>query len=178
MCLAASSSSLFVVFDDKAKPLREWRWSDSDSSETPSPSLRVFSFRLNHPNALLLAPRVRGARSHSRDTLHLLFSVRGEQERAQAFCHQNRSAASAMALKGRAGVARSGAWLVCRNECTQKCWPRSGGLVMKKTGEGSVYGGFSENITKKRSASFGAISAATGRYAVHYGWIQCRIGHW
>lgn len=67
----AWQSSLLVVFDDKAKPLRERRWSSPDSSETPPPALRVFSFRLNCPNASLLAPRVRGAGSHSRDTLHL-----------------------------------------------------------------------------------------------------------
>lgn len=48
---------------------------------------------------------------------------------------------------------------------------------MKKVDEVSVYGGFSDNITKKRSASFGAISAATGNLAVQFGWIQRRIGH-
>ncbi|MDM9653871.1 hypothetical protein QU755_21060 [Pseudomonas wenzhouensis] len=48
---------------------------------------------------------------------------------------------------------------------------------MKKVDEVSVYEGFSDNITKKRSASFGAISAATGSLAVHFGWIQRRIGH-
>ncbi len=58
-----------------------------------------------------------------------------------------------------------------------KSWPRSEDLVMKKVDEVSVYGGFSDNITKKRSASFGAISAATGSLAVPFGWIQRRIWH-
>ena len=58
-----------------------------------------------------------------------------------------------------------------------KSWPRSEDLVMKKVDEVSVYGGFSDNITKKRSASFGAISATTGSLAVPFGWIQRRIWH-
>ena len=58
-----------------------------------------------------------------------------------------------------------------------KSWPRSEDLVMKKVDEVSVYGGFSDNITRKRSASFGAISAATGSLAVPLGWIQRRIWH-
>lgn len=119
-------------FDDKAKPLREWRWSSSDSSETPPPSLRVFSFRLNRPNALLLAPRVRGARSHSRDTPHLYSACAVSKSARKPFVIKIEQQPVPMALKERAGRRGAVPWPACRNGCIQKHWPLSGDLVMKK----------------------------------------------
>ena len=103
MSLAAWLSSLSCCFDDKAKPLREWRWCGSDYSETPPPLLRVFSFRLNRPNALLLAPRVRGARSHSRDTLHLYSACAVSKSARKPFVIKIKKQPAPGALKGEPG---------------------------------------------------------------------------
>lgn len=48
---------------------------------------------------------------------------------------------------------------------------------MKKVAEVSVFKGCSDNITKKRSASFGTLSAITGQLGVGLGHFQRRIGH-
>ena len=54
-----------------------------------------------------------------------------------------------------------------------KSWPRSEDLVMKKVDEVSVCGGFNDNITKKRSASFGTFRATKGHFGVGSGYLQC-----
>lgn len=48
---------------------------------------------------------------------------------------------------------------------------------MKKVDEVSVFKGCSDNITKKRSASFGTLRATNDLLEDSFGWIQCRIGH-
>ncbi len=93
--------------------------------QTPLKPLRLryvfFSFRLNRPNAPLLAPRVRGrALSLTRHTSST-FSVRREQKRAQAVCHQNQKAASAHGAEVSSTKARSGAWLMQKKRGIQKC---------------------------------------------------------
>ena len=89
-------------FDDKAKPLRERRCVSSNSTETLR-SRSVFLVTSGLPQRpLTRAASKRCALSLARHASSS-FSVRGEQERAQAFCHQNRRAASAMALKWRCG---------------------------------------------------------------------------
>ena len=122
--LVAWSSSLFVVLMTKLSRCANGVVSVRPELKCTTPSLRFFSFRPNCPNALLLAPRVRGARSHSL-TRHAssVFSVRCEQKRAQAFCHQNRKAASACGAEGASSVARCGVWFARRNWYIQKCWP-------------------------------------------------------
>ena len=69
--LVAWSSSLFVVLMTKLSRCANGVVSVRPELKCTTPSLRFFLFRPNCPNALLLAPRVRGARSHSRDTPHL-----------------------------------------------------------------------------------------------------------
>lgn len=44
---------------------------------------------------------------------------------------------------------------------------------MKKAAEVSVFKGFSDNITKKRSASFGTFRATKGHFGVGSGYLQC-----
>ena len=45
---------------------------------------------------------------------------------------------------------------------------------MKKATEVSVFKGFSDNITKKRSASLGTFRATKDRFGVGSGYLQCR----
>ena len=67
-----------------------------------TPSLRFFSFRPNCPNALLLAPRVRGARSHSRDTPHLYSACAVSKSARKLFVIKIEKQPAPVALKGRA----------------------------------------------------------------------------
>lgn len=48
---------------------------------------------------------------------------------------------------------------------------------MKKVTEVSVYKGCSDNITKKRSASFGTFRATKGTCGVISGFLQCHYRH-
>jgi len=61
-----------------------------------------FSFRPNCHNALLLAARVRGARFHSRDTLHLYSACAVSKSARKRFVIKIIKAASARAPKVRA----------------------------------------------------------------------------
>ncbi|WP_156115097.1 hypothetical protein [Pseudomonas sp. ML96] len=150
------------MFDDKAKPLREWRWSDSDSSETPPPSLRVFSFRLNRPNAPLLAPRVKSARSHSRDTLHLHSACAWSKSARKRFVIKIKKQPAPGALNGRAqqfrlSLAEGGA-----EKLIQKAWPDRGLSVMEKLNNYMFLLNFVSKIASKNSAIFGTVSATNG----------------
>ena len=110
-------------FDDKAKPLREWRCVSSAYTEIHYAFASFFLV----PSELPQRPLTRAAskRCALLLTRHASseFSVRREQKRAQAFCHQNQSVASAMALKGRAQQYEAAHRQYSRNRRTQKCWP-------------------------------------------------------
>lgn len=99
--LAASSSSLLVIFDDKAKPLRERRCVSSAYTEMHYAFASFFLFRPNCHNALLLAPRVRGARSHSRDTPHLNSACTVSKSARKPFVIKIEKQPAPVALKGR-----------------------------------------------------------------------------
>lgn len=94
-------------FDDKAKPLREWR---CVSSAYTAMHYAFASFFLV-PSELPQRPLTRAASKRCALSLtrhaSSIFSVRCEQKRAQAFCHQNQKAASACGAEGTSLAARS-----------------------------------------------------------------------
>gem|GEM_PF-6608551 len=117
-------------FDDKAKPLRERRCVSSAYTEMHYAFASFFLV----PSELPQRPLTRAASKRCALSLtrhaSSTFSVRREQKRAQAFCHQNQNAASAMALKGRARQHEAAYRRCNRNRRIQKCWPVAGDLVM------------------------------------------------
>ena len=100
--LVAWSSSLFVVLMTKLSRCANGVVSVRPELKCTTPSLRFFLFRPNCPNALLLAPRVRGARSHSRDTLHLHSACAWSKSARKPFVIKIKKQPAPVALKGRA----------------------------------------------------------------------------
>jgi hypothetical protein len=101
--LVAWSSSLFLLFlMTKLSRFANGVVSVRPELKCTTPSLRFFSFRPNCPNALLLAARVRGARSHSRDTPHLNSACAVSKSARKPFVIKIEKQPASVALKGRA----------------------------------------------------------------------------
>ncbi|WP_278958362.1 hypothetical protein, partial [Aquipseudomonas alcaligenes] len=79
-----------------------------------------FSFRPNCPNAPLLAPRVRDARSHSRARFIYLQRARGAKARASGLSSKSKSS-QRHGAEVTSTKARSGAWLMQKKRGIQKC---------------------------------------------------------
>ena len=128
--LVAWSSSLFVVLMTKLSRFANGVVSVRPTLKCTTPTLRFFLFRPNCHNALLLAPRVRGARAHSRDTLHLHSACAVSKNARKRFVIKIKKQPAPMALKGRARQHEAGYRRFIKKRCFQKCWPVEGDLVM------------------------------------------------
>ncbi|WP_220805724.1 hypothetical protein, partial [Aquipseudomonas alcaligenes] len=82
---------------------------------------------------------------------------------------------SAVALSDELGVKK--VLMAMQKKLYSKRSPCGGDLVMKKVTEVSVFKGCSDNITKKRSASFGTFCATRGHLGVSSGFFQCQQRH-
>ena len=76
-----------------------------------------------------------------------------------------------MALSDELGVKK--VLMAMQKKLYSKRSPCGGDLVMKKVTEVSVFKGCSDNITKKRSASFGTFRVTKGHFGVESGYLQC-----